>query len=159
MTQSRTIRDWFLCSIQVRFCMDVYLQLYTVYCHNGAMFALFKHWLYSIVARHRHSAISHVRLQHQMKFQPFVCSICYRSNCARIHGTCSRNCTAEFTWNKWNKGNFFPPRLYMCVFSLLLRFSSINFSIIIRYLIVYLLFPLLCYSCILTLLSILHFIL
>lgn len=50
----------------------------------------------------------------QMKFQTF--SACYRfSGLARIHGTFSRNCTAEFIWNKWNKGNF-PVRL--CLFYL-----------------------------------------
>lgn len=81
---------------------------------------------------------------------------------AHIYGTFSRSCTAEFIRNKWNKGNFscshsrmlfsilplfadrpisFPCSLSVELFFTLFRFSSINFSIIIRYLIVYLRFP------------------
>lgn len=74
-----------------------------------------------------------------------------------LRRTFSRSCTAEFIWNKWNKGNF------SCSHSLMIRsvffffillfslnvfffglcsfaFHSINFSIYIRYLIVYLRF-------------------
>lgn len=42
---------------------------------------------------------------------------------ARIHGTFSRNCTAEFIWNKWNKGNFF------LFFYLVLSFSLSNVAV------------------------------
>lgn len=116
------LRDWFLCSFQV----------FLWWC--GVCVVCVRALL--VMSKSLGSFVSPPAVQ--MKFQTF--SACYRfSGLARIHGTFSRNCTAEFIWNKWNKGNF-PVRSLSLLSRFLFYslFSSINFSIIIRYLIVYL---------------------